>query len=105
MRGKSMLGKERRNEHRYYFQQPAFLKLHSDNAIEIETVTENVSAHGLLLRCDTPIALGSKVEVKLHFPNCLVLEGLGEILRVESRTTKEAFLIAVKCEREMKIAR
>jgi len=100
-----MMGNEHRSDHRYHFQQPAFLKLQSGDGIEIEAVTENVSAHGLLLGCEATIAPGSKLKVKLHFPNCLMLEGLGEVLRVEPQTTEQAFRIAVKCEGAMEIAR
>jgi hypothetical protein len=100
-----MSGEERRNEPRFHVQQPVFLKLQSGNGIEVETVTENVSAHGLLLRCNRPIAPGSKVKVKLHFPNCLMLEGLGEVLRVEPRFNEQAFVIAVRCEGPLEISR
>jgi hypothetical protein len=100
-----MLGEERRTERRYYLQQTAFVRLQSGSGIEIETITENVSAHGLLLRCKTPIALGSRAKINLHLPNRLKLEGVGEVLRVEQPFAEEAFVIAVKCEAALEISR
>lgn len=98
-----MLGKERRTERRYSCHQPAFATLQS--VVEIETVTENVSTHGFLLRCKAPIALGSTVKIDLHFPTSLMLDGIGEVLRVEQRFTEEAFLVAVRCEAPLEISR
>jgi hypothetical protein len=91
-----MFGKERRTEHRYYFKQPALVSLLGENGSEVETVTENVSFHGLLLRCKAPIALGSKVKVLLPLPSCAPLEGIGDVVRVEQPFAGGAFLIAVR---------
>ena len=100
-----MFGKGRRTDCRYYFQQPAFVRLQGGNESEVETVTENVSTHGLLLRCQAPIALGSKVKVIVRFPNGLPLEGVGDVSRVEQPSPEGAFLIAVRCEAPLKILR
>jgi PilZ domain len=100
-----MFGKERRTERRYYFQQPAFVRLQLVNGSDVEIVTENVSTHGLLLRCKASIALRSRVKVTLHFPNGLPLEGRGEVLRVEPLSAGGALLIAVRCEAQLKILR
>jgi hypothetical protein len=45
-----------------------FSRLLGGNGSEVGTVTENVSTHALLLRCEAPIALGSKVKVTMRFP-------------------------------------
>jgi hypothetical protein len=93
-----MFREERRSERRYPIRQPAFVKFQGKKRGEVETVAQNVSAHGLLLRCETPIPLRSKIKVTLHFPNALPLEAAGEVLRVEQPSAGAAFLIAVKCQ-------
>ncbi len=98
-------GRKGRTERRYFFKQPAFVRLQGGNGTEVETVTENVSAHGLLLRCKAPIALGSKVQVTLRFPRCLPLEGVGDVLRVVQPFAGGAFLIAVGCQTPLEIVR
>jgi hypothetical protein len=101
-----MFGKERRTERRYYFQQPAFVRLQRVNGSEVETVTENVSTHGLLLRCEALVALGSTVKVILSLPyGSSLLEGAGQVSRVEKPSAGGAFLIAVRCEEPLKISR
>jgi PilZ domain len=101
-----MFGRDRRTERRYYFQQPAFVVgLQDVNCSEVETVTENVSTHGLLLRCKVPIALGSKIRVIVRFPSRVPIEGVGDVLRVEQPSAGGAFLIAVRCEEPLKISR
>jgi PilZ domain-containing protein len=92
-----MFREERRSERRYLIRQPAFVRFKGTTTDEVETVAQNVSAHGLLLRCETLIPLRSKIEVTLRFPNALPLEGAGEVLRVEP-SAGGAFLIAVACE-------
>ena len=93
-----MFPEERRSERRYPIRQSAFVKFQTGERREVETVAQNVSAHGLLLRCETLIPLSSKVEVTLCFPNALPLEGMGEVLRVEQPSAGGPFLIAVRCE-------
>jgi hypothetical protein len=100
-----MFGRDHRTASRYYFQQPVFVGLQDVIGSEVETVTENVCAHGPLLRCKAPIALGSKVRVIVRFPSCVPIEGVGEVLRVEQRSTGGAFLIAVRCEAPLKSSR
>jgi hypothetical protein len=92
-----MFREERRSEHRYPTQQPAFVRFPEGNERDVETVAQNVSAHGLLLQCETLIPLRSKIEVSLRFPNALPLEGAGEVLRVEGPSADGAFLIAIRC--------
>jgi hypothetical protein len=97
-RDRSMFPEERRSERRYPIRQPALVKFRSGERREVETVAQNVSARGLLLRCETLIPVRSKMEVTLCFPNALPLEGAGEVLRVEQPSADVAFLIAVRCE-------
>jgi len=89
---------ERRSESRYAIRQPAFVKFDAGESREVETVAQNVSAHGLLLRSETLIPVGSKIEVTLRFPSARPLEGAGEVLRVEQAPASGAFLIAERCE-------
>jgi hypothetical protein len=93
-----MFREERRSERRYPIRQSAFVKFQTGESPEGEIVAQNVSAHGLLLRCETRIPIRSKIEVTLRFPNTLPLEGRGEVLRVEQPSAGGVFLIAVRCE-------
>jgi hypothetical protein len=100
-----MFREERRSERRYPIRQSAFVRFRTGEGPESETVAQNVSAHGLLLRCETQIPIGSKIEVNLCFPNTLPLEGTGEVLRVEQPAAGGAFLIAVRCEAPWEFSR
>jgi hypothetical protein len=93
-----MFREERRSERRYPIRQAAFVKLRAGESGEVETVAQNVSACGLLLRSETLIPIRSKIKVTLRFPNALPLVGAGEVLRVEQRSADGTFLIAVRCE-------
>jgi hypothetical protein len=93
-----MFRDERRSERRYPIRQAAFVKSQTGEGREVETVAQNVSAHGLLLRCETQIPIRSKIEVTLRFRDAPPLEGTGEVLRVEQPSAGGAFLIAVRCE-------
>jgi hypothetical protein len=93
-----MFREERRSERRYPIRQSALVKFETGERLEVETVAQNVSAHGLLLRCKALIPLSSKIEITLCFPNALPLEGTGEVLRVEQPLAGGPFLIAVRCE-------
>jgi PilZ domain len=100
-----MFPEERRSERRYPIRQSAFVKFQTGERPEVATVVQNVSARGLLLRCETLIPLSSKIEVTLCFPNALPLQGAGEVLRVEQPPAGGAFLIAVRCEAPWKFSR
>jgi hypothetical protein len=100
-----MFREERRSERRYPIRQLAFVKFHAGEKGEVKTVTQNVSACGLLLRCEMLIPIRSKIEVTLCFPNALPLKGAGEVLRVEEPSAGGAFLIAVRCEALWKFSR
>jgi hypothetical protein len=95
--------RDRRTERRYYLQHPAFGRLQDGS--EVEAITENVSAHGLLLRCKAVIALRSRVKVILRFPSCIPLGATGEVLRVEDSVAGGAFLIAIGCQTPLEILR
>ena len=99
-----MFQNERRSERRYLVQEPTLLKVEGGNGSEVVTVSENVSAHGLLLRCEALVALGSRVKVILRFPNGVTLEGAGQVSRVEQPSAGRAFLIAVRCEAPLTIS-
>ncbi len=93
-----MFPAERRSERRYPVRQPARVKLKVGNVREIDVVARDVSTHGALLQCESPIPLRSKIEVTLRFPNALPLQAPGEVLRVEQPSPGGAFLIAIRCD-------
>ena len=92
-----MFPKERRRERRYPIQQPAFVRLPGAAGREVEWATENISTHGVLLRSEVPIPVGSKIDVTLRLADTLPMQGEGEVLRLEKRYRDKAFLIAVRC--------
>ena len=100
-----MFRKERRSERRYPIRQPALAEFQDGERGKVETVAQNVSARGILLRCEVLIPLRSKIEVTLRFPNALPLEGGGEVLRVEQPSAGGAFLIAVRCKAPWEFSR
>ena len=91
-----MFPKERRRERRYPIQQPAFVRLKGATG-EVESATENISTHGVLLRSEVLIPVGSKIDVILRFRDALPIQGEGEVLRLEKQYGDKAFLIAVRC--------
>ena len=91
-----MFPTERRREGRYSIQQPAFVRVQGA-AGEVESATENVSTHGVLLRSEVPISVGSKVDVILRFRDAVPIQGEGEVLRLGKQPGGKAFLIAVRC--------
>ena len=99
-----MFREERRSERRYPIRQPAFVKFQAAGG-EVETLAQNVSVSGLLLRCETQIPMGSEIKVTLCFPDTLPLEGVGEVLRVEQPSAGGAFLVAVRCEAPWEFSR
>ena len=90
-----MFPKERRRERRFPIQQPAFVRLQGA-AGEVESATENISTHGVLLRSEVLIPVGSKIDVILRFPDALPIQGEGEVLRLEKQHGGKAFLVAVR---------
>ena len=100
-----MFREERRSERRYPIRHPAFVRFQGEKTGEVETVAQNVSAHGLLLHCETLIPLRSKIAVTLRYPNALPLEAKGEVLRVEQPSAAGGFLIAVACEAPWEFSR
>ena len=59
-----MFPTERRREDRYSIQQPAFVRVQGA-AGEVESATENISTHFVLLRSEVLIPVGSKIDVNL----------------------------------------
>ena len=90
-----MFPKERRRERRYPIQQPAFLRPQGADS-EVESATENISTHGVLLRSEVLIPVGSKIDVILRFRDALPIQGEGEVLRLEKQHGGKAFLVAVR---------
>ena len=65
-----MFPKERRRERRYPIQQPVFVRVQGA-AGEVESATENISTHFVLLRSEVLIPVGSKIDVNLRFRDAL----------------------------------
>jgi hypothetical protein len=74
---------ERRSEPRFPVQQPAFIRFHRENANDLATLTENLSARGALLWCGFPVPLHSNVDVTLFLPG-LWLKGTGRVIREQA---------------------
>ena len=89
---------ERRSERRYPLRQPASVRLRGENERDIAAVTENVSTRGVLLRSDSEIRPGSKIEITLLVPNVPPLKGAGEVLRMAQQAAGGIFLMAVRCD-------
>jgi PilZ domain len=100
-----MFRREHRSERRYSVQQPALVRPQGGDGGEVASVTRNISAHGLLLQCETIIPLHSKLEVTVHLPNGLPLKGAGEVLRVEQPSPGAALLVALKCDAPLELLR
>ena len=78
--------------------------LHSDgSAAEVETISENVSTYGLLVRSASMIpqhthvtfTMTIRIEKAVH---PIHLRGQGQIVRVENSRVDASFAIAINCE-------
>jgi hypothetical protein len=81
----SMMQNERRRERRLPLREPAVVRLCDEDSGKTPTVTENVSAGGVLLRSASPIPAGSKVEVTILLHTGAQTKGLGEVVRAEQK--------------------
>jgi hypothetical protein len=99
-----MSQEERRSEPRYLIRQAASVRIPEHNPQEIATTTENMSAHGVALRCSSSIPLHSKVRVTWFLPDGPSVKGAGQVLRVEQPVANESFLISVRCDVPFKIS-
>jgi hypothetical protein len=59
---------ERRVMRRFDMRLPAIVKVVDDNVDELLTETQNVSARGVFLYLDRPLAEGSRIQVTLTLP-------------------------------------
>lgn len=59
---------ERRSIRRFDMRLPANVKLDDPSTAELLTETQNVSARGVFLYLDRPLAKGSRIHVTLTFP-------------------------------------
>jgi len=97
-----MGNRQERKYRRFHLECPVCVTFQAAGSVsELETISQNVSIGGLLVKSaalipeHTPVTFIINVqgELAVH-PICLV--GEGEIVRVESRG--EAFAVAIKCE-------
>jgi hypothetical protein len=100
-----MTQEERRSERRFPLRQPASLRFVENNISDLTAITENVSAHGALLRCDKEIPLGAKTEITLLLPEGPPLKGSGEIVRAERSLEGGPYLVAMRCNLPFRITR
>jgi len=93
-----------RKYRRYSLVCPVYLEFQSGgSAAEVETVSENMSICGLLVRSSsmiphhTPVTFMIRIEGKETF-HPIHLMGAGRIVRVESRGLGAGFATAIACE-------
>jgi hypothetical protein len=93
-----------RKYRRYSLVCPVYLESRSGGfATEVETVSENMSVCGLLVRSPsmiphhTPVTFMIRIEGKETF-HPIHLMGAGRIVRVESRGLGDGFATAIACE-------
>jgi hypothetical protein len=92
---------ELRREARFPLRYPATVKASIKGLAETAAVTENVSAHGVLLSVDSFIPQGTRSEIVLNLKPAasqVQLVYTGTVLRSE-RSQAGTFAVAVECER------
>jgi len=97
-----MGNQQERKHRRFHLECPVCVKFQAGNsAIEIETISQNVSIGGVLVKSAAMIAEHTRVAFIISVPkewavHPIYLAGEGEIVRVES--SGAAFAVAIKCE-------
>ncbi len=96
---------ERRAMRRFDMHLPALIKLTGDRFQEILTETHNVSARGIFLYVDRPIAPNSRLEVTLTLPSQVVgvsvrVRFSGRVVRVQTGWTSRIGVAATVEEYE-----
>jgi hypothetical protein len=95
---------KQRRHRRFELQFPVCLSFPSQGTVrELQTVSENVSIGGLLLKADTPVPPRTQVSLVIevkglgsHRP--VRLAAKGEVVRVEALGAGGGFAIAVECQ-------
>ena len=99
---------ETRREHRYGLHLPVQVSREDAFAGEIAALSENISAHGILLRSGVSIAEGTMLRMVVtakpaEASKATRLVNAGRVLRV-TPCRSSGFLIAVRCVRPFRMA-
>jgi PilZ domain len=99
-----MLQTERRREPRFGVRKTAAVKVSINGSLELSAITENLSAHGVLLRVESLIPEDSEVEVVLALQltptaRSLQLVYKGKAVRTERQLVTGQFAVAVSSDR------
>lgn len=91
-----------RRDTRYAVHLPVTVWLRSERVRQIKAQSDNISLRGILFSTDSPMPLGSEVNIEISLAavtgqNAL-LASIGKVLRVTQPTTGE-FKMAVGCDR------
>jgi hypothetical protein len=90
---------DRRQQPRFPIRELALLTVSPNDAVEITTVTENISTTGVLVRSTASLAEGSRVQVRIPMPSgAAELRGSGSVVRTSPGVRGGYFLIAVACD-------
>jgi PilZ domain len=93
-----------RKYRRFHLECPVRVRFRSGgSATEVETISENVSIHGLLLRSVSMIPEQTTVSFVIKVPaektvHPIHLAGQGQVVRVENRGVGASFAIAIGCK-------
>jgi hypothetical protein len=100
--GASEAEDEQRKKRRFPVREPASVKVHREVGWEeVQGITENVSLRGVLLITDSPLPIGSEVEIALTLelggaPSVTVY-GRGKVVRTEPRSER-TIAVGIQCE-------
>ena len=91
-----------RREARYALHLPVTVSLRSDEVKQFKAQSDNISLRGILFSSDSPIALGSEVNIEVSLAPVTgqdaLLASIGRVLRVTQSIAGE-FKMAVGCDR------
>ncbi len=98
---------ENRSELRYDLRLPVQVSVESASAGAISALSENISAHGILLHIVTPIPQQTWLRLTIvvkptEVSNATRLVAAGRVVRVE-RCPSSGFLVAVYCTRPFRM--
>lgn len=98
-----MSQQERRREPRFGVRNAAIVKISSNDPRELPAMTENLSAHGVMLHVESPIPEIQKLKVILQLKLTPTAQRLrlvyeGKVLRTEQDSTTGKVAVAVGCD-------
>ncbi len=98
-----MSQQERRREPRFGVRNAAIVKISSDDPRELPAMTENLSAHGVMLHVESPILEIQKLKVIIELKLTPTAQRLrlvyeGKVLRTEQDPITGKVAVAVGCD-------